>query len=211
MNYIYDILVDFNAVLYDFFEWDKDDQITHIRKIPLIKVLPEVSSHIVNNHVIISKEHLEKIYNKTEFFEKNRISTIPYALIIASEKSVVALKINKNGNIIEYSNLLIEEELDILEYIKNVDYTPFFYEILKPINREFKTKEEMKIKRYFQKEIKRLIEDHDDEKLIYIYLECFNCYKEIDEVSKTIFKEIENNWDVVYNKLYKLLKLNAIR
>lgn len=211
MNYIYDILVDFNAVLYDFFEWNKDDVITHIRKIPLIKVLPEVSSHIINNQVIIGKEQLEKIYNKTELFDKNRISTIPYAMVVASEKCILALKLNKNGHITEYSNLLIEEELDVLEYIKNVEPTGLFYKIVKPINREFKTKEEMKIKRYLQKEIECLIEERDSEKLVYIYLECFNCHKEIEEISQTIFKDIENNWDMVYNKLYKLLKLNAIR
>ena len=38
MNYIYDILVNFKETLYDFYEWNKNDNITHIRKIPLFRI-----------------------------------------------------------------------------------------------------------------------------------------------------------------------------
>lgn len=31
MNYIYDIYLNFNEVAYDFFEWNKNDKITHIK------------------------------------------------------------------------------------------------------------------------------------------------------------------------------------
>ena len=36
MNYIYDILINFNENLYDFYDWNLNDQIDHIRKIPVI-------------------------------------------------------------------------------------------------------------------------------------------------------------------------------
>ena len=41
MNYIYDILLNFQNEYYDFFEWNTNDQITHIKKIPIIKVSNE--------------------------------------------------------------------------------------------------------------------------------------------------------------------------
>ena len=34
MNYIYDILLNFKNKLYDFYDWNINDDITHIRKIP---------------------------------------------------------------------------------------------------------------------------------------------------------------------------------
>lgn len=38
MNYMYDVLLNFNDFPYDIFEWNKDDKINHIRKIPLFKL-----------------------------------------------------------------------------------------------------------------------------------------------------------------------------
>ena len=38
MNYIYDILLNFNDMLYDFYDWNVKDNILHIRKIPLIQI-----------------------------------------------------------------------------------------------------------------------------------------------------------------------------
>ena len=38
MNYIYDILLNFQKEFYDFYEWNPDDEIIHIRKIPLFYI-----------------------------------------------------------------------------------------------------------------------------------------------------------------------------
>ena len=53
MNYIYDILLNFNNIPYDIFEWNKDDKILHIRKIPLIKLSTFDLSNLVNKKVKI--------------------------------------------------------------------------------------------------------------------------------------------------------------
>ena len=37
MNYIYDILVNYGNIPYDFFEWNTSDNIIHIKKIPIIR------------------------------------------------------------------------------------------------------------------------------------------------------------------------------
>ena len=41
MNYIYDIYLNFNKELYDFFDWNKSDKLTHIKMIPIFKVNEE--------------------------------------------------------------------------------------------------------------------------------------------------------------------------
>ena len=49
MNYIYDVLCNFQNVYYDFYDWNKTDDILRIRKIPIIKVNDEVYLDLKNN------------------------------------------------------------------------------------------------------------------------------------------------------------------
>ena len=64
MNYIYDILLNFNNQAYDIFEWNKEDKITHIRKIPLIKIKYEDLYNLLNKKIKFSEDFLTKIYQK---------------------------------------------------------------------------------------------------------------------------------------------------
>ena len=38
MTYIYDILLNFNEEYYEFYDWNKEDTIVHIKKIPIYKI-----------------------------------------------------------------------------------------------------------------------------------------------------------------------------
>ena len=38
MNYIYDVVLNYNENLYEFYDWNLNDDIIHIRRIPLIKI-----------------------------------------------------------------------------------------------------------------------------------------------------------------------------
>ena len=38
MNYIYDLLLNFNENIYEFYDWNKTDNIKHIKKIPIFKI-----------------------------------------------------------------------------------------------------------------------------------------------------------------------------
>ena len=51
MNYIYDILLNFNDIYYDFYEWNISDNIEHIRKIPLFKISIKDMITIKNNYI----------------------------------------------------------------------------------------------------------------------------------------------------------------
>ena len=63
MNYIYDILINFNENLYDFYDWNLNDQIDHIRKIPVFKTDSEFLYNLKKNDIILNKDFLNKIYN----------------------------------------------------------------------------------------------------------------------------------------------------
>ena len=61
MNYIYDILLNFNRQLYDFFEWNLSDNIIHVRKIPLFRIDSKTLLTIRDNKVKVDSSFLEKI------------------------------------------------------------------------------------------------------------------------------------------------------
>ena len=51
MNYIYDVLLNFQKEYYDFFDWNQNDNLYHMRKVPIIKVtnlnLKEIKNNII--------------------------------------------------------------------------------------------------------------------------------------------------------------------
>ena len=65
MIYIYDILLNFDdgVRLLDFYEWDKKDGLTHIKKIPVFKISSIDMDNIINGIVKVDSSFLEKINN----------------------------------------------------------------------------------------------------------------------------------------------------
>ena len=78
MTYIYDILLNFNEEYYDFFDWNKNDKILHIKKIPIYKISDKELIEILNNKIIFDKSFLEYICDKTEVFLKHEIKKLKY-------------------------------------------------------------------------------------------------------------------------------------
>lgn len=205
MNYLYDILLNFNTKLYDIFEWEKADNITHIRKIPFFKVRSKILYEILNNKVELSDDFLMSLYRKTECFSKNRINNIEYAFLLTDGKEVVAIKYSNKK--MSYSKLLYDEEAEALEYSYNLKLIDIEYKIISKINIDFfKTRNEINIKNYIFRELNKIIKNNDYDKLNYLYLECFN-EKNNNNVKNNIYRELENKWDEVYLKVYVFLKM----
>lgn len=206
MNYIYDIFLNFNDALYDIYEWNKNDNIIHIRKIPLFKVDKKTMCDFINNKIELTNDFLCKIYKKTEVFTKNKIDNINYCFLISDGNDAIAYKL---GN--KYSRLLIEEEREVLDVSRSIKTVDIEYSIMKSNKKSsFKTRNEIKIKYYIDKKINELIKYNDYDKLKYLYLDCFN--KSVDKnIDKLFFVELNKNWDKVYLKLYNLLKLIETR
>lgn len=209
MNYIYDILLNFNPKLYEIYEWEKKDNITHIRKIPLFKITSVDLYNILNNKVEIDIDFLTNLYKKTECFAKNKVLYINYAFLLTDGKEVVAIKSN-GKNIIGYSKLLYEEEAEVLEYSLSIKKIEIKYEVISKFKINFATRNENKIKNYIFKTLNKMVINNDEEKLNYIYLECFN--KKINgDVKKQIYIELENKWDDVYLQIYDFLRKLALK
>ena len=155
MNYIYDVLCNFQNVYYDFYDWNKTDDILRIRKIPIIKVNDEVYLDLKNNNVKVSYDFLENIKNKTEVFKNKYIDKINYSCIIANNLEAFIIKFDNKGNSIYKSSMLIDEEREVLEDINDYNCVTIKYEIV-------------------SKDIDKFYNNKEYEKLKYLYYECFN-------------------------------------
>jgi len=207
MHYIYDILLNYNSEAYEFFEWDNKDEFSHIRKIPFYKINTNDLFDLINNKVQIDSEFISKIYKKTEVFNKNRVISIDYSFLATDKKEVVAFKLDKDGNVIKYSKLLPNEEDEVIEYSYSISPYKINYKVVKNIKKNnFITRNELKIRDYIFKEINKIIKNNDIDKLNYMYLECFEKTPPKD-IKYNFLKELNNNWDNNYYKIYKFLKV----
>lgn len=195
MTYIYDVTLNFNEVLYDFFEWNNSDNLIHVRKIPIFKVSNDTFLNVLTYEVQLSDEILYKIKDKTDTYGKKTKSFT--SCLIRNEDNIIALKFDDNGISKQISSIIIEEELDILEI--RVSLTKSFeYKTLN--KREFltSTRYDSVNRTYLQKQINSLNIDNDREKIKYLYFEYFGKYindekTALNKLKKEIIKDNYNN------------------
>ncbi len=202
MKYVYDIILNFNENLYDFFEWNENDNVDYIKKIPIFKVSQTVMRDLVNCKVKIDKKFIQNIKNKCEIYMKNSIGNIEYACLFFSDEKIIAIEFNYKGVSIFKSDLLIDESLDIIEYYKKIRTTKLDYMVIMKDDISFLTRKEENMIRFIEIEFKRIIESNDMDKLKYLYYECFkklnnNLNKMIKDLEKYIIRSPKELFDVL--------------
>ena len=211
MNYVYDVLLNFNKEMYEFYDWNLDDYISHIRKILVFRVDNKTMRDLVNNSIVVDSDFLIKISNRTEMFTKQNVKIINYAALFTNGSFVIGIKFDKNGEIIGRSKLLIDEELDILDSALDMNEYNLKYKVINTNKNEFfKTRKEVFIEKYISKKLNEVKDNK--EMLKYLYYECFN-EKNTDfrKMLLKLNKSLINNWDSFYNKVYNFFKLTAIK
>ena len=210
MVYVYDITLNFQKSLYEFYEWRKEDTISHIKRISLIKIKSSVYNDFLDYNVNMDQEILLSIFNKCEYYDNRNILTIPYALLITDSYRVMALEFNLNGYICKYSPLLLEEEEEIIEVSKRLKIMDLKYSKneFKNIDIE-KTRTEKIISNYIKKDLDVCYQTKNISKLKYLYYEYFNkeC-NDIDVIFYKLMNEIDNNFNNKHYNLYNLIKLS---
>ena len=187
MIYIYDVLLNFNTSLIEFFEWEENDLIKYVKKLPIYKVSDDFLYNLVKNEIKVSDDFLNEIKDKTLFEEKSE--EFKYCSLLTNNKIVLGVLFNEFGNVLYLSRLLIEEEKEILTIANRLSLYHINYEICN-FNNEISdnlTRKERNIKNNLLKTINFLYKNNDFEKLNYLYYEYFN--------------KIENNNDKIYNSL----------
>ncbi len=204
MNYIYDILLNFNTSLYDFYEWNDNDDITHIRKMPVFKVNTQMIEDIKHHKIEVESKFLNKIKSKTEMFQKKSIKQIEYACLFTNGKECIAVLLQANMITLK-SRLLLDEEEDVLDMSATMEEIGISYKKIGNIFYcPFQTRKESEMKKYIQKELSKITDDG----LEYLYYECFNERPGEGISLKCKIKErLTYDFDNTAKKLYDFFKL----
>ena len=182
MKYTYDIVVNYNYPLKDFYEWNQSDKYTTIKKARIYKITKKDLEILKYNKI-----KSEKIINKSCIFIDN--------------DDTLAVRFNQNGISIGKSRIPFNIENEILYSTKNNKIESIKYEVIKKdeIN-HFESINEIKRKKFVISKLKNI---NNKYKLKYIYYECFN--KKEQNPKNILLKIIKDNWDEYGLKIYNLL------
>ena len=205
MKYVYDIILNFNDNLYDFFEWNEEDNVDYIKKIPIFKVSKEVIKDLTSCKVKLNKEFIQSIKNRCEIYMKNSIGIIEYACLFFSDEKVIAIEFNYKGVSMFKSDLLIDEALDIIEYYKKIKTIKLDYAVISKYNKLFVTRKEENMIKFIKVELKKILEFNNTDKLKYLYYECFN---KLDNNLNKMINDLENYIIKSPKRLFDVLKLS---
>ena len=190
MDYIYDIVLNFQNEYYDFYEWQPDDKIINLKKIPIYKITTNDYLNIKNNNVTIIRSTLPK--NNKIFLLTNGIE-------------VMGVLLNNKGMVIKKSSLLFEESDEILEdrdLIKQVN-------IKYIINRKNEIKYISRLKKekvkYLNEYFSGISKDEDEYFLKYLYYDIFNYdEKDINKVYSSLLTMVSENPTKLFDCLKKI-------
>lgn len=115
MVYIYDILLNFNKNLIEYFEWEEKDKIKYIKKIMVFKTTTNTIKDIIENEIILDKNFTKQIPK----YEMNGLKNNSSTCLLTDGNIVIGILIKENI-ITDISRLLLDEENEILLIAKNL-------------------------------------------------------------------------------------------
>lgn len=193
MSYIYDILLNFQKEYYDFYEWNQNDEIIHIRKIPLFLVSQNDFETLKSSVVQFDKSFCEKIFNRTERFKKINITLLNYAFLVSDGTRTMALKLGKNGTVSHKSALLMEEDEEVADVATDLKVYDLNYKVIKIHGTIFKTRLEKEKTEKLLKLLTNLYNHKEDDKIRFLYLDCFEKNEDnINAAFEKLIQEIKN-------------------
>lgn len=209
MKNVYDILVNFKTVAFEFYEWDKEDEIRHVKVTTAYKVSDSCIFDFLNNSIKVRQEFLDKIKDKTQVFCGRGLKILRHTCIIYNNDLALALLFDDKGCVVGKSKLLFDEADEIVKDGQDEKETYIEYEILKKENINGNlTRRENKLIYILSKYLNRVYEKKEAEEIKYFYFECFNAHEEnLKKAYQRLIININNADYEVINKLKNLIKV----
>ena len=196
MDYIYDIVLNFQNDYYEFYEWKSTDKIINIKKIPV---------YITNDSTYLDLKYNDIIIDLETFAKPIKI------FLITNGKEVMGLMIDNSGKIIKKSSLLIDEADEVLEEKDTIKTISIKYK--QNISKTHVQRSRVNIEKlkFLENYLYNLDINKDEYLLKYIYYDIYN--KEENDVIQ-IYKELKllmnNDISKLYNSIKKVnLELNT--
>lgn len=202
MQYIYDIVLNFNYLYYDFYEWKKSDKVVNVKKIPAFRVNSSFIHDFKYNDIVVNKDFVNSICDLATFYKNNFYK---YICLFTDGNESIGVMFNKEGKLIKRSSLMLSEEDEVNDELSFFDVSDISY-IVNSFNDVLMISRIDKEKReYLYKYISKLDIKDDCSVLKYIYYdffeeECENIEVGKEELLKAIY--IDDN-----NKLYDVVKM----
>ncbi len=209
MNYVYDILSNFNQELYDFYDWDKNDNFTHLRKVPSFRVSKEVLVDLMFKKVKIKGNLLKLIKDKTQVFTKEGVDVIEYCFIVSDSVNALGVILDEDGVIYKRSKFLVSEELEINKCLKTSKIYNVEYNLLSSkTHYSNMTRNEEKVTNLILSELELIMDSTD--KIDYLYYEWFNTNKGKNKYKKLV-SSIKSSYTSKHEYILELLNLLKIK
>lgn len=209
MNYVYDILSNFNQELYDFYDWDKNDNFTHLRKVPSFKVSKEVLVDLMFKKVKIKGNLLKLIKDKTQVFTKEGVDVIEYCFIVSDSVNALGVILDEDGVVYKRSKFLVSEELEINKCLKTSKIYNVEYNLLSSkTHYSNMTRNEEKVTNLILNELELIMDSTD--KIDYLYYEWFNTNKGKNKYKKLV-SSIKSRYTSKHEYILELLNLLKIK
>ena len=205
MVYIYDILLNFNKDLIEYFEWEDTDSIKYVKKVALFKVENKVLFDMINKLIVFSDEFI----NSVPKYEMNGMKDAGSVCLFTDGFMVIGVLI-KEGKPVLFSFLLLDEEREVLDISSKMSVSNIEYSIKgeRYFNKENLTRKELLIKEKLSLEIDRLFEEKNYDKLLYLYYEYTNKEGNNIEYVYKFLKNSINDFNDKHRYLFDILLLS---
>lgn len=209
MIYIYDIIVNLNDDLLNFYDWEDSDILNHIKKTLLVKVNNIIYKLLIKKSLIVDESFLELIKNKTEIYNNKKLEILKYGCIFTNGNDALMVTFSNKGKILERSKFIVDEELEILEISNNIIEKDIKYkEIFSNYKLNLLRRNEKKILNLILKELKNL--KNDNEKLKYLYYEWFDKKDDNGNMYEELIRSINSSFSDKHKEFLKILNLITI-
>ena len=190
MDYIYDIVLNFQNNYYDFYEWKSTDKVIKIKKISVYTVNDQDYLNLKYNEVVLDKKQLS---SQTKMF------------LVTNGIEVMGILLDNDGKIIKRSSLIYDEADEVLEEKETIKKLPLKYKknIQKPHISNSRILTE-KIK-FLQKYFSNIDKTKDEYLLKYIYYDIYNTEeKNINKIYKKLQELIYEDINTIYNSIKRI-------
>lgn len=198
MNYIYDILLNFQDNYYQFFEWNKTDKVKNISKIIVYHISDQDLIDLTYNQIIISDTFLNQIKEDNKKYKK-------IMCLVSNTNQTIGLLFSSDGKLLKRSSLLFEEETEVNYFAKELPLTTITYQ------KNIKVEPTLNLRIEIEKKdtlIQYLNQTNDLLTLKYLYYEYFKeeCIDD-NNLKPSLLKIIETDWNKEKNNLYHIINI----
>lgn len=198
MNYIYDIVLNFQDNYYQFFEWNRKDKIKNVSKISVYRVDDQDLIDLSYNQITLDTPFLTELIEHNKKYKK-------LMCLISNTNQTIGLLFSKEGQLLKRSSLLFEEESEVNHLAKELPITKMTYKQ----NKEIKPHHNLRIEIEKKDTLVQYINQTNDIiSLKYLYYEYFGEECLDSTQIKTALLNIANEeWNPKKNNLYQIITI----